>query len=208
MAANTRYGPIHANNNVICAVEVVQWGELGSPVEVAFYPLDHSFRPNHRFKHFHLKMKPDFPNDETELKKAHQKVYTEAAYDSLAGYSLFELWVEKDLELKNRKRLQPLVWDWATVRPVLKRWMGDCGFEHHIMDTPRDLMTLLNFVNDRHDRWGETVPYVHPTKNQLFNRSGVKLIDDGLTASALGLAEVYSLMLSQRFPGYNFDKLG
>lgn len=152
-------------------------------------------------------MKPDFPNDETELTKAHQEKYTSAVYDSAAGFQMFEVWVESVLQLKRHKKIQPLVWNWAIVRPLLRRWMGELSFDHYIQDTPRDLNTLLNYVNDRHDIWGETVPYVHPTPGQLFNRSGVKLIDKNLTSVCKGYADVYKLLLTQRLPGI-VDRLG
>lgn len=206
MAANTRWGPIHCNNNVICAIDVRTGGpnsERADLLEICFLPVNHSFQVSKDFSLFHLKFRPVWPVDKkyAQINDDVLNQHKMSCFDAAKGYELFERWFVDTLGMKQHKKIMPLVWNYETVRPWLKAWMGDFGFEYHIHENYRDCMSLLNWWNDRHAYFGEEVPYKHPTFGQLVTRSGVKLVErNSVPSNCKALVECYHHMVKDYVP--------
>ena len=203
-----KWGPTHTNNNVICAIDIRVGGERpqnSDVLEVAFLPLNHSFKLSPEMKMFQVKIRPSWKVDSkvAGLNAVTIKDYTSSPFDGISSFALFERWVETTLELKPGKKIMPLVWDWARLKPYLQNWMGDETFDHYIHESVRDGMTVLNFLNDRWDVWGESPEFKQPTFSQFCTRSGVELIEkSSMSANAMALIEVYRQQLGKYIPGY------
>lgn len=207
MAANTLWGPIHSNNNVICAIDIRTGGPdpmRADLLEVCIVPVDHSFRVHSQFGMFHLKIRPSWKVDTKHARISADKFteFQQSPFDASGAQDLFERWTQTALGLKKHKKIMPLVWNYEQTRPWLKLWLGDSGYDHFIHENVRDMMTLLNFVNDRYAFYGEEVPYKHPTFGQLTVRSGVSLIERNCLASnCKALIDVYNFMMRVYVPG-------
>ena len=206
MAANTRWCPIHCNNHVICAIDIRTGGpdpNCADLLEVCFLPVDHSFRVSKEFGLFHLRMRPAWKVDKkwAQISEPVLEEFKNSLFDTSRGYEMFERWFTDTLQMKLHKKIMPLVWNYESIRPWLKMWMGDLGFEHHIHENYRDCMSMLNWWNDRHAYFGEEVPYKHPTIGQLMIRSGVQLLErNSVMANCKGIVECYHHMVKDYVP--------
>lgn len=202
--AKLRWGPMHANSNVICAIDIRTGGidPLESDLlEVCFLPLNHSYKPHDEFTLFNLRIRPSFPVN-LKYARLNREVFKtdflESPHDGIKSAELFEYWTER-LELKQHKKILPLCWNWAEVKPWLKHWLGLTYDAFIHPESVRDLSTLLNFINDREDYYGNDIPYKQPTFDQLVKRSEVKLFDrNSLTANCLAMSECYRVILHNR----------
>lgn len=203
-----KWGPVHTNDNVLCAIDIRVGGNRPSVsdlLEVTFLPLNHSYKLSPEMKMFQVKIRPSWKVDNkfAGLNATTLKDYTGSSFDSVSSFALFERWVVDTLELKPGKKIMPLVWDWSRVRPYLQNWMGDETFDYYMHESVRDGMTVLNFLNDRWDFWGESPEFKAPTFGQFIVRSGIELIEkNSVTANAMALIEVYRQQLGKYIPGY------
>lgn len=201
------FGPVHNNANLTCAIDIRVGGSdpnCSDLLEVAFLPLDAKYKLHTEFKPFQLKMRPSWPVDKkvAKLNATNIKDYETSPFDQIGGQGLFTRWADS-LELRTRKKIIPLVWDWAKVQPYLKMWLGDLTFEHYIFKNSRDLMTVINFINDRGDYWGDEIPFKILKRTNMFTRLNVQLIDENsVVANALAMIESYNLMLRGYIAGY------
>ena len=193
------YGPIHTNSNVICAIDIRVGGidPIQSDIlEVCFLPLNHSYRPHPTITPFNIRMRPSFLVDLKIAKIGRPELseFEGSMFDQITGCELFERWWE-NIRHQENKLIMPLVWNWTYIKPWLDNWLGST-YHHYIHDSYREMMSLLNFMNDRADFHGDEPPYKQPTLAQLFCRSDVKLIDrNSLIANCKGYSDVYRYLL-------------
>lgn len=201
--AKLNWGPIHANSNVLCVIDIRTGGtdpRESDLLEVCFLPLNHSYKPHPEFPMFNIRMRPSYPVDLKQARLSKDKLvdFKESPLDSIKGGEVFEAWTER-LALKEHKKIIPVAWNWIEIQPWIKFWLGDLTYEHYIHESHRDLLVLLNFINDREDYFGSEPPYKHPTFGQLLGRSGVKLFDrNSLPANCVALSECYRHILQNR----------
>lgn len=207
MSSKLSYGPVHVNNNVICAVDIRVGGidpHQSDLLEVCFLPVNHSYKIHEHFIMFNAKIRPSWPVDAkvAKLGKEALATFRVASQDAVTARSMFEKWCEYTLQLKKYKKIMPLCWDWARIEPYLRIWLGS-SYEELIHDSVRDMLSVLNFVNDRSDFWGEEVPFKHPTIGQFIVRSDIDLIErNSLPANCDALIKSYYQVLRGYLPGY------
>lgn len=209
-----RWGPIHVNSNIICAIDIRIGGEnpIGSDLlEVVCIPLNHSYKMHREFKMFQVKIRPSWRVDR-KLARLNEHIfreYEQSPHDAIGSFSLFEYWVKETLELKENKKLIPLVWDWGSVKPWIEMWCGGSEtFNYYFHESVRDMLPVLNFINDRCDFWGEDVKFKHPTMYQLLERNEVSLIDkNSCPANCKALIDAHYQMLRGYIPGFNQEKV-
>jgi hypothetical protein len=205
--AKLNWGPIHTNSNVICAVDVRVGGEDATNsdlLEVCFLPLNHSYRPHENFVLFNPKIRPSWKVDKKLARLSNDALeeYKQSSFDSVTARTAFEQWCEHSLKLKHNKKVLPLVWDWTSKKPFIEMWLQS-SFGDLIHDSVRDMLPVLNFMNDRADFWGDEIIYKHPTFEQLVKRSEVELIDrNSLGANCKALSDVYRYLLKGYIAGY------
>jgi hypothetical protein len=198
-----RWGPHHLNLNVICAVDVRVGGEspeTSDLLEVCFMPLNHSYRPHQEFAPFNICIKPSYPVD---LKTARlskdrfQEQFLTSAFEAVKAVELLEHWWSA-IRARPNNQLVCMAWDWTRVQPWLRYWL-DPIYSEIISESHRDLVSLLNFINDREDYYGEEPPYKAPTLQQLITRSNVQLIDrNSLLANCKAMSDCYRYLLHNR----------
>lgn len=207
------WSPEHCNSNVLCAIDIRVGGtdpSCSDLLEVAFVPLNHSFKMHTQLNLFSLKMRPSWPVDNrvAHLNAETLEEYKKSSVDGQGGYALFEHWCQTTLELKTNKKIMPVCYDWSYMKPFLKAWMGEEGFEYHVSESIRDVQCMMNFVNDRHSFWGDDVPYPIIKRSQLFRRNGVGLVErNSLLAVCKGVIDIYGLTLRKFLPGHTPNPL-
>lgn len=201
------WGPEHVNSNVICAIDVRVGGtdpSCSDLLEVCLIPVNHSFKMSKEFNLFSLKIRPSWRVDRKVARLNADNIgeYETSIHDAIGSFGLFEHWCEHTLQLKHNKRIMPLCWDWSLIRPFLKTWMGEEGFATNVDETGlRELVTTMNFVNDRHSFWGDEVPYPIIKEGQMCARSGVALIDkNSMTSNCKAYIDWYGSQLRSYLP--------
>lgn len=201
--AKLNYGPIHTNNNMICAVDIRVGGldpTLSDLLEICVMPMNHSYRPHAEFAPFNLSIKPSFLVD-LKVAKISKPVLEEqflySAIDAIKAAELFEHWWTQ-IRVRPNKQIICLTWDWPTKKPWLKYWL-DTAFEELFTESYRDLLPMLNFINDREDFFGNDIPYKVPSFSQLVFRSGLTLLSrNSLLANCKAMSDCYRYLLHQR----------
>lgn len=176
-----RWGPDHVNSNVMCAIDIRRGGEDADNsdlLEVCFLPVGPSYKLSSEFKLCQIKMRPSWRVDTkvARVSKEHLDEFTKSPFDAVTGFSIFERWFAT-LDLREHKKIIPLVWDWARIRPFLVNWMGPINFAHHIDENVREARSVLNFINDRADISGQKIEFVAPKFSQFLSKNRVELID-------------------------------
>lgn len=203
-----RWGPEHVNSSVICALDIRVGGLDASQsdlLEVCFLPLNHSFKLHTEFNLFNVKIRPSWPVDGRVAKlNADTRIPFETSpHDGQGALTMLEYWCDKVLELKVRKQIMPLCYDWGFIKPFLRNWMGEHTFTELISESVRDIQSVMNFTNDRHAFWGDEVPYPILKESQLYKRSGISLIEtNSLPANCKGLIDTYGQLLRSFMPGH------
>lgn len=206
--AKLNFGPTHNNSNLTCAIDIRVGGTDPSRsdlLEVAFLPLNHSYKVHPQFKLFQMKIRPSWKVDRkiAHLNAENIQDYEKSPFDAVESVGMFCRWADA-LQLKERKQILPLVWDWAFVKSYLQIWLGEETFAHYMSESHRDLMGVSNFINDRHDVWGEEVPFKNITLSQVLNRKGIDLIErNSITANCVGLIELNRAFLHDFVPGFS-----
>lgn len=206
-ASSLRYGPVHANSNVICAVDIRVGGlepDRCDLLEIAILPINHSYKVHPEFRLFHTRIRPSWPVDlkVAKLSKDKLKEYQQSSFDSIGAFGIFEHWCRDVLQLKEHKKIMPLVWDWAKIKPYLMAWAGPTNFEDHFSEVVRDLLPVMSFVNDRTDFFGDTIQYPIPKFTQLCTRNHIEIIERNSTvANVKGLVDANYELIRGYLPG-------
>jgi hypothetical protein len=208
MPKNLSWGPVHANNNVICAIDIRVGGDdplRSDLLEVCFLPVNHSYKIHPHFLMFSAKIRPAWPVDGkiARLNQEALATFVTSSQDGVTARSMFERWCEQTLQLKKHKKVLPLVWNWARMVPYLQLWLGSSYEDLIYHESVRDLLAVLNFINDRNDFWGEEVPFKHPRFGEIVNRNDVELIErNSLSANCDAMIKAYNQLLRGYIPGY------
>jgi hypothetical protein len=189
---------------MICAVDIRVGGSdplVSDLLEICILPLNHSYKPHEEFPPFNVSMRPSFLVD---LKVARlnkdrfREQFEQSLLDQIKGVELFEYWWNM-IRIKEQKKIIVLTWDWPVVKPWLQNWLGDHNFEYNFHETYRDLVPLMNFLNDREDYYGNPVKFVIPTFENVAKRSGHTLIDrNSLVANCVAMSHMYRKFLADR----------
>lgn len=203
-----RWGPAHLNANILCAVDIRVGGDdpfTSDLLEICVLPISCTYKVSPHFTLFNVKMRPNWPIDQrlAGLSDPDVKDYKQSGVQSEAARGMFERWFTHTLQPMKHKKIMPLVWDWAAQKPWLKLWLGS-SFDEIFHENVRDCMTLLNFINDRYDKWGDKdVPFKQPTFTQLLTRQEITLIErNSVLANCKALQEAYYNLLRGYIPGY------
>lgn len=208
MSSKLAYGPVHANNNVICAIDIRVGGEDADSsdlLEVCFMPVNHSYKVHDKFLMFNAKIRPVWPVD-NRIAKVNQerlKDFETTLFDSVTARSMFEKWCENTLQLKRGKKVMPLVWDWERMTPFLKNWLGSSYPDYIEEKVVRDVRSVMHFINDRHAFWGEEIFFKKVQFTNFINRSDLEFIEkNSLTSNCRALLDGYRELLRRYIPGY------
>jgi hypothetical protein len=206
---------VHNNSNLTCAIDIRVGGHEPSTsdlLEVAMIPLNHSYVMHPEFSIFQIKIRPSWKVDKkvARLNADNIEDFEKSPFDGIESADMCARWFET-LQMRTRKKIIPLVWDWSHIKPYLQIWLGT-WFEEIISDMHREVMSAVNFVNDRCDLWGEEVPVKACNFKQALCRHEIELIENNsLSANCLGLIKLNRSMLSGFIPGFmtrkNLDKL-
>lgn len=153
---------------------------------------------------FHARIRPSWPVDTkyAKLSKPALEEYKKSPFDGIGAFNLFEHWIAS-LGLKTHKKIMPLVWDWASIKPYLQMWAGQSNFEYYFSDVVRDLLPVMAFINDRTDFWGEPIKYPHYRLSQLAVRENIEQIErNSVLSDVKALVDTNVQLLRNYIPGY------
>lgn len=169
----------HTNDNIICVVDTRMSGRRPAYhdiIEICVLPVTIGFLPDKRILPFHMYMSPKRPEnmDWEKFNRAEAfyiKQHMNITVDPWNCQELFEQWYEK-LGLRDRKRIQPLAYDWARQRMFIQDWFGyaedDSSFFYDFFDPfrYRDLATVALYFNDL--AWCNGEPYPIQKQNYAY----------------------------------------
>ena len=167
----------HLNDNIPCVIDVRTSGQRPAYhdiIEICIVPVAPGFLPNKEILPFHMYMHPKrSENLDWSFFTKHERAYIQrhlnVTIDPWTCQDLFEQWYTK-LGLRDRKRIQPIAYDWARQRMFIQDWFGysekDDSFFYDFFDPfrYRDLATIALYLNDL--AWCNHEPY--PIQKQNF----------------------------------------
>jgi hypothetical protein len=134
-----------------------------------------------------------------KLNKKHLERYINKGMEySLAG-DLFIDWIEK-LGLPFRKRIVPMVHDWAFTKPFLIDWLGEKTVDLYFDKRYRDLQVCSLFMNDRASyRDDATWPFAKNNFKYLCSQMKVENNFNNTLVDAHSMIQVYQRMCKTFF---------
>jgi DNA polymerase III epsilon subunit-like protein len=112
---------------------------------------------------------------------------------------LFEHWWGR-LNMPFNKRIVPLGFAVSTFDlPFIRDWMGDTAFGEYFHGFPRDVLQVVNFLNDVSDFHAEQTPFNKFKLKEVARAVGVEVFESDTHAAlydAYLAAEVYKKLLN------------
>lgn len=197
---------VHANNNLVCAVDVETTGtEIGwhEMIQVVFLPLDNNLNARKDLPPFDIRLRPNYLEridlESMKVNRSQLQTILDTGIDQEKGIDLFEHWFQK-LKLADGKRIMPLGHNIALFDlPFIREWMGPKMFNSYMSYVIRDTMTVCNFLNDVSDVEAEQTPFNKLRLSYVAKKLDIEIFDQG-THDALYdahiSAEVYKKLMS------------
>lgn len=156
---------INLNSNIICSVEILTTGSIpfyNDIIGVCFLPIDADLKIRRDIIPFYVEMQPRRPHniDPDRLKigrEAYARLLVKSPEADVVA-DLFGDWYKK-FRLKENKGIIPLVYDWGAKRDFLIDWLTPLNYKYHIVEKPRDILSVALYENDRAEHNVETIPY-------------------------------------------------
>ena len=151
---------IHLNGNILCSIDVKTTG-LNSIeheiFEIGIVPLDSFLNRRRDLKPLDLSIRPNYPDKidwnhlERQNTKATLQKVMQSGLPAHVGREIFERWL-RDLNLRERKRIAPVGYNYSFENRFLRQWLGDLSYREVFDDTEtRDVITVARFLNDMAD---------------------------------------------------------
>lgn len=169
---------IHANHNLFASVAIQTNGldfKKNEIVHICVLVLDSAFQPSKDVKPFWTAMQPRRPRDydaenlRPMTKEEYFKVLIEAL-DADTMADLFEEWWTK-LNLRWRKKIEPVAYDWPFIEPFLTNWLGHQHMKHFFSRNVRDVRSMALLENDKADFRIDQCPFPEPHILQAVSRA-------------------------------------
>lgn len=117
------------------------------------------------------------------------------ANQPLVCSDLFSKWFDK-LKLKHNHRIMPIAYDWATLSPFVRKWLGE-EFEVYFDYRSRSLLSGALTLSDRLFYQGEQAPVQKYDLNYILKDLGAPTRDGTLQETALNIASAYKALIKQ-----------
>lgn len=195
----------HLNDNLLCAVAIETTGPTAGfhdLWQVCVLPLDHNYKPVMTPLPFHTIMRPH-EKDLFDPKFISQDNRIRAVGRGICPYKagdVFGRWLEQ-FNLKEGKKIMPLTYDWADVRPFLQSWLTPDYFHLYFHRWYRDLLASSLHSNDAAEDSIEQVPYPKNNLSFVCHRLGVEYRETNTDClmAAVAIAEAYKKSLRRLF---------
>lgn len=196
---------MHLNGALLCSIDTETTGldpTKHEIIEIAIIPLDHALKPHPKVHPFHLKMRPDMPeNADFKAMDCNKTELYDLVLNGVpqaTGADLLEKWFN-GLGLGDGKKLVPLGHNYATYdQRMIEMWLGPANYAHIFDYHIRDTMAVSLFLNDRTYFVNEKVPFPKHTLSYVASQLNVK---NPAPHTALGdawtVAEVYRKMMGK-----------
>lgn len=157
----------HTNSNRLAAVSIKTTGpdpKFHEIVQICVFPLNSKFELAKETIPFYIDIKPTKPQLNLNLikgavsKDKYLEIKEKADMPQVAA-KLFDSWMEDKIKLAYNKKLLPLTFNWAAMRPFIKNWLGPINFDSYFSHEYRDIQSLALFCNDYADMHTYQLPY-------------------------------------------------
>ncbi len=191
---------VHLNSNLLCAIDTETTGldhTVHEIIEIAIIPLNHDLRAHPKLMPFHLKLRPDRPEDADEkamsCNKAELSQLILNGVNSVTAADMLEKWF-KALPIPDGKRIVPLGYNYIAFDCLfIKEWLGPANYEYMFDHNVRDTFVVANYMNDRSYFVNEKQPF---PKLRLGTVADQLLIKNPAPHTALG--DAYTAALCYR----------
>jgi DNA polymerase III epsilon subunit-like protein len=180
---------IHLNGHIICVIDTETTGlnpDVNEIIEISVLPLDFNLEPRKDVPFFDIQIKPEnedaIDHDAFKVNKTDFYKLMQTGMDKYDAAELFVEWFDK-LKLAENKRIMPLAHNWSFDCEFIKKWLGPKTFHYHIDGRYRDSMSTAQYINDRADSKGQSIPF--PKVNLGYIASQLKIPHDN-AHTALG----------------------
>jgi len=166
---DTLWNTPYLGHNRLVAVSIKTSGpdtKLHEIIQICVFPLNHNFDLAKDIIPFYTDIQPVKSRLNIDYKYIRVERFKELLQHAptpqvVAG--LFDDWMEKQIRLDDKKKLLPVVYNWAGMRPFIKNWLGTENFNYYFSERYRDIYSIALFCNDFADMKLGDVPYLKTT---------------------------------------------
>ncbi len=195
--------PIHANNNILCAVAIETtgtkpyWNEI---CEICVMPLKSNYRPLKDVMPFNMMIRPrntDRIDEETmSVRKDRLLEIMKYGTDSFEAGDMFIEWFDR-LKMLPNKNILPVTYNWAFNRPFIYDWLGPLNADYTFNYRYRDILPIANFLNDYQDWRINNCPFPKHHLQYLSSCAGIERTKPhNVMQDCVVIAGIYRAMLS------------
>ncbi len=150
----------HFNENRAVGVAIKTTGNnprIHELLQICVFPLTSRFELSKEVIPFDINIKPIKNEDDRDyiksglMKNRFNEIIENSQQSPQSCAELFDSWMEKKIQLRFEKKLMPVAYNWAYMRPFIRNWLGPINFESHFSHEYRDLMSIALYCNDYAD---------------------------------------------------------
>lgn len=169
----------HFNENMAAGIAIKTTGpdpDIHEIMQICVFPLTSKFELSKKIIPFYTDIRPvkdeaDFMLNKSNLSDDKLKSIFENVQDipQLVAEQ-FDRWMENKIKLRFSKKLLPVVYNWAYIKPFIRNWLGPINFNSYFSHEYRDLMSAALYCNDYSDINNHEVIYPKVSLQYITNR--------------------------------------
>lgn len=117
------------------------------------------------------------------------------AQQPLVCADLFAVWFDK-LKLKHNHRIMPIAYDWPSLAPFMRKWLGE-EYDVYFDYRSRSLLSGALTISDRMFYLGEQAPTQKYDLSYVLKDLGAPIKDGTLQETASNIASAYKTLIKQ-----------
>ncbi len=163
----------YTGHNRLCALSIKTTGgdsKKNEIIQICVFPLNHKFELAKDVTPFYADIMPRKSKhyvDHRFIRKNRYEELLNSAYMPQIMAELFDSWMQNKMQLRESKKILPVCYNWAFIRPFIKNWLGHLNFDNYFSHKYRDIMSVALFCNDYNDRLSNDIPYLKTTITTL-----------------------------------------
>ncbi len=195
----------HFNENRAVGIGIKTTGKDSKKheiIQICVFPLTSRFKLATEILPFYTDIKPLKNKEDFEITSSglmtekFNAIINNATTTPQIAAEIFDSWMEKQIKMKFGKKLLPVTYNWAFIKPFIKNWLGPINFDHYFSHEYRDIMSVALFCNDYGDTHTLETLYPKTKLAYICNMLNVEYSRyDDTILNVKSMSEVYQGML-------------
>ena len=197
---------VHWNGNQMVAVSIVTTGtnpEYDDLLEVALLPIDSRLERRADILPMTIWVKPTLPFKISKARRTRHSMSEYALYGltQMTSLEVFEDWFTKlniyTTKFGTTKKLIPIAYNYKeTVEPFMRKWLGQYSYDDYFCDSAVDILTIIQYLNDRVGMRSLDYDYVRITETDILRKvSGFRYDTNEPLQKCLAVAKAYKRLV-------------